>query len=525
MPLTKVSNSMSSSAPASVLDYGADPSGVEDSSSAIQLALDSGAAEVYFPVGTYKINTTLTLPSSVRLFGKATIQSSITDNNMLDVNGKSNVVIDGLKFITAHDSLLSGSLRNAIYVYNSSKVWVKNCTFETTKYSRSVSLYVSNSCYVLNCYCTSPLLTPSVLNQPNVAAIYVGDTSSKISIANNIITNTGSGVAVQAIGSGNIYDVSITGNIISEQVGYGIYTYIIPPSEIRRVDIIGNVIDTVYGTYSNPAIGGNYTHGAGIYSVNVDDCVISSNIVRNTCIETNSESLTPGGIGVVEAVNTTITNNFVAISYKYGIFVDGVSLLVSGNNIANTDQAAIYSRISENLNITGNSIRFDPAYVFGSSQGIKLTDADGHDHLSPNIVGNMLSNCDSGIQLLNVYDATVSGNTLRNEGVLTNQGIATSVSGGNNIISNNRIELNGGKGVYSRQASNVVNGNIVTGASTNQAYEITGSNASLQLSGTGTPEGNVLAPIGSTFFRTDGGSGTVFYVKEAGTSNTGWVAK
>jgi hypothetical protein len=43
--------------------------------------------------------------------------------------------------------------------------------------------------------------------------------------------------------------------------------------------------------------------------------------------------------------------------------------------------------------------------------------------------------------------------------------------------------------------------------------------------GTGTPEGAVTAPVGSLFSRTDGGAGTVFYVKESGSGNTGWVAK
>ncbi len=45
------------------------------------------------------------------------------------------------------------------------------------------------------------------------------------------------------------------------------------------------------------------------------------------------------------------------------------------------------------------------------------------------------------------------------------------------------------------------------------------------MSGTGTPEGAVAAPIGSLFLRTDGGAGTSLYVKESGTGNTGWVGK
>ena len=44
-------------------------------------------------------------------------------------------------------------------------------------------------------------------------------------------------------------------------------------------------------------------------------------------------------------------------------------------------------------------------------------------------------------------------------------------------------------------------------------------------SGSGTPEGTLSAPVGSTYRRTDGGAGTSFYVKESGTGNTGWIAK
>jgi hypothetical protein len=43
--------------------------------------------------------------------------------------------------------------------------------------------------------------------------------------------------------------------------------------------------------------------------------------------------------------------------------------------------------------------------------------------------------------------------------------------------------------------------------------------------GTGSPEGVVVASVGSTFHRTNGGVGTSFYVKESGTGNTGWIAK
>ena len=44
--------------------------------------------------------------------------------------------------------------------------------------------------------------------------------------------------------------------------------------------------------------------------------------------------------------------------------------------------------------------------------------------------------------------------------------------------------------------------------------------------GEGTPEGKILANVGSIYLRQDGGTGTTFYVKETGKNTTsGWVAK
>ena len=45
------------------------------------------------------------------------------------------------------------------------------------------------------------------------------------------------------------------------------------------------------------------------------------------------------------------------------------------------------------------------------------------------------------------------------------------------------------------------------------------------LFGEGSPEGAVTAAVGTLYRRLDGGAGTCLYVKESGTSSTGWVAK
>jgi hypothetical protein len=44
------------------------------------------------------------------------------------------------------------------------------------------------------------------------------------------------------------------------------------------------------------------------------------------------------------------------------------------------------------------------------------------------------------------------------------------------------------------------------------------------LRGSGTPEGAVVASVGTLFLRTNGGANTTLYVKESGDGTTGWRA-
>lgn len=67
MSLTKVTNSMISGAVVNVLDFGADPTGVADSTVAIQAAVDSITnGTVYFPNGTFKITSTINIDASTK---------------------------------------------------------------------------------------------------------------------------------------------------------------------------------------------------------------------------------------------------------------------------------------------------------------------------------------------------------------------------------------------------------------------------------------------------------------------------
>jgi hypothetical protein len=68
MSLTKVTNSMILGSMINVLDYGADPTGANDSAAAFNLALAAGI-NVYIPEGTYRLDSNIIIPPSVSITG------------------------------------------------------------------------------------------------------------------------------------------------------------------------------------------------------------------------------------------------------------------------------------------------------------------------------------------------------------------------------------------------------------------------------------------------------------------------
>lgn len=87
MSLTKATYAMVNGAQVNVLDFGADPSGVSDSSAAFQAALDSATQSIYIPPGAYKIITPLTYT------GPAFAQDDGAQNISIYGAGESNTTV------------------------------------------------------------------------------------------------------------------------------------------------------------------------------------------------------------------------------------------------------------------------------------------------------------------------------------------------------------------------------------------------------------------------------------------------
>jgi hypothetical protein len=94
MALTKVSYSMITGAVVNVLDYGADSTGVADSSAAVQAATNTGNA-VYFPQGTYRV-TGITRTGKTIWFSEGDAKI-LSDSVVLTVTSGDGSIVDNIE--------------------------------------------------------------------------------------------------------------------------------------------------------------------------------------------------------------------------------------------------------------------------------------------------------------------------------------------------------------------------------------------------------------------------------------------
>ena len=134
MSLTKVSYSMITGSPVNVLDFGADPTGSTDSTTAFTNAQGSGNVEVYIPAGTYKLNG-LRIFNGVRLVGAGknavTINQSVAETPAINctsditTNQLKNIELSGFTVYGATSATVAAVL---VAAYGAYAIW--NSTFD-----------------------------------------------------------------------------------------------------------------------------------------------------------------------------------------------------------------------------------------------------------------------------------------------------------------------------------------------------------------------------------------------------------
>lgn len=274
------------------------------------------------------------------------------------------------------------------------------------------------------------------------------------------------------------------------------------------------------------------------------------------------------------AYTHTISNN-ISIGSRIGIELKGgiTSTKILNNHIISDE--AIYLSNADNLAEAYNGGNVYAFNLLQSRTGNRNSPAGNGIDLSSKttgelILGNYIENYDSGILIRkgamqhaiisqhwdnnrkNIYDLN-SGANGASIIDLSNNFISLGYSGihpyGSFVIKGNATELPLGLRLTDTQTNggqwSLLNGHSAAGEFTLRdddsginAFRVSANNdiflygnlsinntEARIISGKGSPEGIVIANVGSIYLRTDGSLKRTFYVKETGNGNTGWVAK
>jgi hypothetical protein len=397
----------------SVLDFGADPTGVADSTTAINaaaLAVSSAGGLVFFPPGTYKTTAAINLYSKVTYYGAGS--ASVIACTSGDVN---QFYGTGLSECTVRDLKISAT------------------AVGTTAYVGAINFETSTNCYVSNVEIVGMAWAGILLSNSSyckISGVYahgwqgsVQDSAdinvfriSQFNIVDGNFLYGGGwhGVLVQDPGTSLIPSKNIiTNNRIGAHAAYGIVTYNIDSAD-SFTEITNNFIEGILGSVLTGS------SGAGIYVQSSGGAIVSGNTIRNCCINTTNATLTPAGIGF---------NNISS----------GLSPCVcTGNNIidiVNYNGIEVASSVGGVL-IVGNTIRL-VNNTSSSTNGVYI---------------NAASNCVVSNNVIVLATATnTSGISLYANGVSTS----------NTVISGNNITGGGYTGIRTIQTAAYVN-NFVT---------------------------------------------------------------
>jgi parallel beta-helix repeat protein len=159
---------------------------------------------------------------------------------------------------------------------------------------------------------------------------------------------------------------TVYGNRIGEHSAYGIIHYLIHHAN-TYCTIENNLVENITGTDT----AGNT--GCGIYNQGAGGTLIANNTIRNCCISTTANSLTPAGIGVnleagFETVNV-IGNAIYDMAQFYGIEVLAGPCNITGNTVhfsaGSQANIGIYANNASNVSVTGNHVTIDTGITNG----------------------------------------------------------------------------------------------------------------------------------------------------------------
>ena len=321
MSLTKVSYSMISGAPKSVLDYGADNTGNVDCLSAFQAAA-VGGGHIYIPEGTYKLSGYVNLESNTHLTINGTIviqqSSQVVDYypGGFDAYIKENILVDGAGTITCQylkdvaDSVWLTSFGDQVKTVGfAAHVLFRACTNCTV---RDINFHKSQGGVWINA--ADPVASPTWDFVPIPGHTY-GSNNSIENVTANFVINASHAIRQQYYpklinshcyrsGDGGMYmqycyHGLIDGNQRVSPYGDGTsYTPALLQNDSQGISIEASS----YIIVSNNLVVGFLETGIDVKS-NSTDVLVTGNIVKDCQIM----SITARGGDVVYGTNTSIT--------------------------------------------------------------------------------------------------------------------------------------------------------------------------------------------------------------------------
>jgi hypothetical protein len=288
MSLTKATNSMISGAPINVLDYGADPTGTNDSLAAFNAALAAGD-QIVIPVGTYKLTATWTIPENKIVTGLGVsgqtgaygrpqlVFTAAVTTVAIDLEGTYNsltqIVIDGTA-TTGIIGLRVGnvSLANVLFVND---VTIQNFTGSGADGMRIVNEVTANfnNMYIVGCNQALNIGSTSAGSFPTTLTFtdstFQGSTNSGVVIREGYQTAFYNCV-FQASGGAGVAFNTPNGGLINMTNFYNCW-------------FEGNWASAGATAYQNYHLDANNITGGAEVNVTVDNCFFNGSSAATTC--------------------------------------------------------------------------------------------------------------------------------------------------------------------------------------------------------------------------------------------------
>ena len=450
----------------SVKDFGAIGDGVTDDTAAIQAAIDSGTKTIFFPRGIYFVGTQLTVGSAsplAQFVGDGYLSSEIK----CAVSGvnifleRANVEFFGLRFIPAPSAV------NPIAVKSALPTNFADCDVWFRECWLDTGIYIAHQ--------------------------VVGRGSQFDSCILKCTT-------VMEITAPNPYNYS--GSSASQPPEAGMRRYRVTDCDIDGVDtLIKAPNNTTADKYiHNVVVSGNSSNGLDFLFRG--QSLRDSSIVNNVILVTENGTLIESLIAAKYISNVTISGNYFAGWSNPTVTITGRwNALISATNdpFDFSDTTVLNETLVDNLTIVGNVIKDIKLVVLNSYGNIKRIIATG------NTFKRLFETSTTSPTMYLFNSRNYSDLTFAHNTISSDTGLITATQF---YLANGTAGSNGNEFLFSNDSSFTLSSEKPTWTT-----------------GSGTPEGAVTAVVGSMYTRTDGGAGTSFYIKESGTSNTGWVAK